>query len=92
MDWKPQENLSKEPVINALLNIALEISVLTEAVRSVSFLRDDLKKVVEGLDRVKESIEAHGEILKEVSEVLEENLEDIRKSATSIDKTLYRRP
>ena len=46
--WKPCE-YSKSPAVNALLNIVNELQVLTEAVRAVSFLRDDLKKGVEVL-------------------------------------------
>lgn len=91
MDWKPLE-YSKYAVVNALMNIAREIHDLTEAVRSVGCLRDDLKKSTEVLDSIKEAIEAQGAIHKEVSEILEERLEGISKSAASIDKTLYRRP
>ena len=89
--WEPCE-YSKSPAVNALLNIAREIHDLTEAVRAVNFLRDDLKKGVEVLGSTKEAIEAHGAILNEVSEILEEHLESIDKSVASIDKTLYRRP
>ena len=89
--WEPCE-YSKSPAVNALLNIAREIHDLTEAVRAVNFLRDDLKKGVEVLGSTKEAIETHGETLKKFSETIETYLESIDKSVASIDKTLYRRP